>query len=132
MLQMNLNPNKWRRPRAESADAGTIRRNAFGPQTASGTAKETVNASEVRINLLKVLVLMLLREVESLDGQSTSQASCPMNLRAEVQRFEAEVIRSALARTGGRQRPAARLLGMKATTLNTKVRRYHIEQEEKP
>jgi len=49
-----------------------------------------------------------------------------LDLQAEVHRFEAELIRSALARTQGRQRRAARLLGMKVTTLNAKIRRYKI------
>jgi transcriptional regulator with GAF, ATPase, and Fis domain len=48
-------------------------------------------------------------------------------LQAEVRRFEAELIRSALIETGGRQRQAARLLGTKVTTLNTKIKRYKIE-----
>ena len=38
-----------------------------------------------------------------------------------------ELIRSALIHTGGRQRPAARLLRTKVTTLNTKIKRYKID-----
>jgi DNA-binding NtrC family response regulator len=49
-----------------------------------------------------------------------------LDLQAEVHRFEAELIRSALVSTQGRQRRAARLLGMKVTTLNTKIKRYKI------
>ncbi len=86
-----------------------------------------VHKLEARINSLKVLALTLLREVESLEEQG---ASGPLNLQTEVHRFEAEMIRSALIRTGGRQRRAARLLGMKTTTLNSKIRRYHIEIKE--
>ena len=44
----------------------------------------------------------------------------------EVHRFEAEMIKSALTKTGGRQRRAASLLGVKVTTLNTKIKRYKI------
>jgi transcriptional regulator with GAF, ATPase, and Fis domain len=86
-----------------------------------------VQKLEARINSLKVLALTLLREVESLEEQG---ASGPLNLQTEVHRFEAEMIRSALIRTGGRQRRAARLLGMKTTTLNSKIRRYQIEIKE--
>ena len=82
---------------------------------------------EARINSLKVLALTLLREVEYLEEQNANSDPGALNLQSEVHRFEAEMIRSALIRTGGRQRRAARLLGMKTTTLNSKIRRYHIE-----
>jgi len=36
------------------------------------------------------------------------------------------MIKSALTKTGGRQRRAASLLGVKVTTLNTKIKRYKI------
>jgi DNA-binding NtrC family response regulator len=85
---------------------------------------------EARINSLKVLALTLLREVENLEAQSASNTSAALDLQSEVHRFEAEMIRSALIRTGGRQRRAARLLGMKTTTLNSKIRRYQIETKE--
>ena len=48
------------------------------------------------------------------------------DLQSEVQHFEAELIRSALIMTGGRQRRAAKLLGMKVTTLHSKIRRYGL------
>jgi transcriptional regulator with GAF, ATPase, and Fis domain len=74
---------------------------------------------------LKVLVLTLLTEIESLENRIDSFAA-PLNLQEEVHRFEAALIRVALNKTGGRQRRAARLLGTKVTTLNTKIRRYGI------
>ena len=77
-----------------------------------------------RISYLKILALSLLREIASAeDGEATDT----IDLQAEVRRFEAELIRSALIETGGRQRQAARLLGTKVTTLNTKIKRYKIE-----
>ena len=88
--------------------------------------KEIQNV-EARINSLKVLALTLLREVEYLEEHGTTGAPGALSLQSEVHRFEAEMIRSALIRTGGRQRRAARLLGMKTTTLNSKIKRYHIE-----
>ena len=87
---------------------------------------------EARINSLKVLALTLLREVEYLEEHDGSNALDALNLQSAVHRFEAEMIRSALIRTGGRQRRAARLLGMKPTTLNTKIKRYKIERRETP
>ena len=82
---------------------------------------------EARINSLKGLALTLLREVENLEEQGANSTSGALDLQSEVHRFEAEMIRSALIRTGGRQRRAARLLGIKTTTLNSKIKRYQIE-----
>ena len=45
----------------------------------------------------------------------------------EVSRFEVALITRALTETGGQQRRAARLLGLKATTLNAKIKQYGIE-----
>jgi DNA-binding NtrC family response regulator len=45
----------------------------------------------------------------------------------EVRRFEIEIIRRALEQTGGHQSRAARLLGMNATTLNSKIKTYNIQ-----
>jgi transcriptional regulator with GAF, ATPase, and Fis domain len=45
----------------------------------------------------------------------------------EVQRFETHLIKMALSETGGNQAKAARLLGIKATTLNSKIKLFNIE-----
>ena len=50
-----------------------------------------------------------------------------IDLAFEVSRFEKDLIRTALSRTGGRQRPAARLLGVKVTTLHAKIKRYGLQ-----
>ena len=85
-----------------------------------------VNGSS-RISYLKILALSLLREIASAENTGAEQGNDTIDLQAEVRRFEAELIRSALIETGGRQRQAARLLGTKVTTLNTKIKRYKIE-----
>lgn len=98
-------------------------------RTSTKDGKEIQNV-EARINSLKVLALTLLREVEYLEEHGATGTPGALNLQSEVHRFEAEMIRSALIRTGGRQRRAARLLGMKTTTLNSKIKRYHIDTKE--
>ena len=80
-----------------------------------------------RISYLKILALSLLREIASAEHMSEGHGNDTIDLQAEVRRFETELIRSALIQTGGRQRQAARLLGTKVTTLNTKIKRYKIE-----
>lgn len=84
-----------------------------------------MNVRQERITSLKVLVLTLLTELESLENQIDGDGT--LNLQEEVHRFEAALIRVALIKTSGRQRRAARLLGSKVTTLNTKIRRYGID-----
>jgi transcriptional regulator with GAF, ATPase, and Fis domain len=50
-----------------------------------------------------------------------------INFYDEVQRFETHLIKMALSETGGNQAKAARLLGIKATTLNSKIKLFNIE-----
>lgn len=49
-----------------------------------------------------------------------------INFYDEVRRFEIELIRRALDHTGNHQSRAARLLGMNATTLNSKIKTYNL------
>src|SRR5436190_5737240 len=44
----------------------------------------------------------------------------------EVRKFEIDLIRRALEQTGGHQSRAARLLGLNATTLNSKIKNFNI------
>jgi DNA-binding protein Fis len=85
-------------------------------------------AESIRLKLLKVLTLTLLRELEGV-GIDPTRVNDEFNLQTEVEHFEAELIRSALIMTGGRQRRAARLLGMKVTTLHSKIRRYGLNAD---
>ncbi|MBC7929496.1 MAG: hypothetical protein H7Z38_02915 [Rubrivivax sp.] len=70
----------------------------------------------------------------ALKVNATDSASVPdldekrgVDFYEEVTKFEVELIRQALAHTGGNQRAAARLLGMKTTTLYTKVKSYKLD-----
>jgi DNA-binding NtrC family response regulator len=67
--------------------------------------------------------------VTSHDGASSgvvSEIGRGINFYEEVRRFEIDLIRRALEQTGGHQSRAARLLGMNATTLNSKIKTYNI------
>ena len=83
-------------------------------------------ASSVKLRTLRELTLALLQEVESLKGDEGFDARAGVNFDDEVRRFETDLIRWALIHTGGHQRRAARLLDMKTTTLNAKIKRYGI------
>ncbi len=93
----------------------------------SGLTRNTrLTATDARVVSLKVLALALLRQLEKLENEMSTGIVTPFDLQEEVRSFEASLIRSALFKTGGRQRIAARLLGMKVTTLNTKIKRLAI------
>ena len=64
--------------------------------------------------------------METLASQQEPRNNGHLGLQEEVQRYESELIRHALQRTGGNQRRAAKLLGVKVTTLNCKIKRLGI------
>ena len=84
-------------------------------------------SASVKLKTLKELTIALLQEVESFKGQGYLENRPSVNFADEVRRFETDLIRWALMRTGGHQRRAARLLNIKVTTLNAKIKRYHIQ-----
>jgi len=53
-----------------------------------------------------------------------------VNFYEEVKRFEIDLICRALDQTGGHQSRAARLLGLNATTLNSKIKTYAIQLDQ--
>ncbi len=99
-------------------------------KTPEAKSSHAESASTSRLEALKVLAMALLSEIEAL-GQVASHGLKPtINLSDEVRRFETDLIRGALRQTGGRQRRAARLLGMKVPTLHAKMKRYQINPDE--
>ena len=91
-----------------------------------------------RIKVLKDLALALLQESQALEqdealaeiralqeGQNL-KIEHGINFYDEVRRFEINLIKLALEQAGGVQSRAARLLGLRATTLNNKIKLYHI------
>lgn len=81
----------------------------------------------IKARYLKNLVLAFLAEVETLGADGHLEFGHGLNLREEVHRFEVDLIKYALQRTSGNQTRAAVLLGVKATTLNSKVKLYHLQ-----
>ena len=63
---------------------------------------------------------------EPASGAELPDAPAEMSFYDEVRRFEIELITRALRRAQGKQRAAARLLGLKATTLNAKMKQYRM------
>lgn len=90
-----------------------------------------------RVQRLLDLADSLFRETESLardkafaedsNRLQTLNLSEGVDFYEEVQRFETGLIRLALDQTHGHQARAARLLSIKPTTLNSKIKLYGIE-----
>jgi DNA-binding NtrC family response regulator len=83
-----------------------------------------------KFRMLVELTLTLLKEIELLKDiqelQSLGRRE-QLSLKEELRRFEIEMIRKALIQTNGHQSRAARLLGVKVTTLHEKIKRYDID-----
>jgi DNA-binding protein Fis len=92
-----------------------------------------------RVQRVVDLAEALLMEAETLarDKAFTDEAMRlkPLDIVAgidfyqEVQQFETHLIKMALDETSGNQAKAARLLGIKATTLNSKIKLFGIQYE---
>ena len=90
-----------------------------------------------RVQRLIDLAMSLLNEAEMLarDKAFTEESARlqafdlekGIDFYAEVQRFETGLIKLALENTGGNQARAARLLHIKPTTLNSKIKQFSIE-----
>ncbi len=70
------------------------------------------------------LALEIVKDAEGTAGEIDLARG--VNFYDEVKRFEIDLIRRALDQTGGHQSRAARLLGLNATTLNSKIKSYNI------
>lgn len=81
-----------------------------------------------QIESLREITRSLLTELESLESLTAPAPEVNLKLEDEVRRFEIALIRAALIKTKGNQARAARLLGVKHTTLNAKVKRYQLLQ----
>ena len=79
-----------------------------------------------RLTALKEAAINLLTEMEALGEAHPARANQSLRLNDEVRLFEIDLIRIALDKTHGNQTRAARLLGVKLSTLNTKIKKYKI------
>ena len=95
------------------------------------------DSGESRVRRLVDLASALMNEARSLardkafaDESAKLQhirLEAGINFYNEVQRFETALIKLALDQGAGSQAQAARLLGLRATTLNSKIKQYNIE-----
>jgi DNA-binding NtrC family response regulator len=94
---------------------------------------------KLRLLAVKDLAGLLLDELNSAVGSDETNdagannyveklySGAGLDYYQELRQFEVELIKCALALTGGKQATAARLLGLKTTTLNTKIKQFNIQ-----
>ena len=80
-----------------------------------------------KIHCLKKVLLAFVEDIDALGLDDLIDIQNGISLPDEVRRFETSLIRYALDRTNGHQTRAARLLGLKTTTLNAKVKHYGLQ-----
>ena len=103
-----------------------LRRDEDSFDRVNSEAGETTTTLGVkcRVSALRILTATVLKQMESIESRSEPQFE--IDLPSLVREFEAQLIRNVLEMTGGHQRRAARILGLKANTLNNKMRRHDI------
>lgn len=94
--------------------------------TSTSVANEEREDSQNNISTLKELTLRLLREVHSISEVHQLSFDRGLDFYDEVSRFEVDLIKRALLQTAGHQGRAAKLLNLKVTTLNSKIKHYNI------
>jgi len=95
-------------------------------------AEDASSESEtLKIEVLKVISRALESKADNPRAIIDFDHRKGVDFYQEVINFEVELIRQALIHTKGNQRAAARLLGLKTTTLNSKLKTYNLEVNSK-
>lgn len=82
------------------------------------------------LNLVRDLIAALTTAAEATETMAAREikfVGTGIDFFAEVNRFEVQMITQALRLARGSQIKAARLLGLNATTLNSKIKAYKID-----
>jgi DNA-binding NtrC family response regulator len=95
-------------------------------ETAQADERTEPSSPSGGLTTLKDIVFRLLCEVQSISDDNTRTFSDGLDFYDEVSRFEIDLISRALLHTGGHQVRAAKLLNLKVTTLNSKIKHYKI------
>jgi len=94
---------------------------------AASSASDNEAMAGHRIDGLRQLTMQLFREVQSISDVESVKVETGVDYYEEVRRFEVDMIMRALMQTAGHQRRAARLLNLKVTTLNSKIKLFNIK-----
>ena len=93
----------------------------------SNIQSEKVETVEEKITSLRENAFALIEEIRELGSVSFRDVSRGIDMAEEIRRLEIRLIKQALEKTNGHQVNAARLLGLKVTTLHAKIKRYGLD-----
>ena len=123
--------------RAALIDAKTKQTSPASNKTVDLRLARADQSGTGRVRRLVELASSLLREAQVLARDKTFadesaklqsiDVSKGIDFYGEVERFETALIKLALDQTAGNQARAAQLLGLRATTLNSKIKLYSID-----
>ena len=95
-------------------------------------ATQPQSALNNRLKLIRDVAAALETAADIMEQAQHTTGAPPLDIKQginfyeAVSQFEIDLIERALRETGGNQKQAARLLGLKHTTLHDKIKRYHI------
>jgi transcriptional regulator with PAS, ATPase and Fis domain len=109
-----------------------VRESTFMERLNAGNVNKEASLNE-RISLLKDVSQTLSRALEAIEDLKIAgtirfpNVAGGISFYDEVSRFEISLIQLALRYAQGSQRNAASLLGLKTTTLNSKIKTYNLD-----
>lgn len=111
--------------------------NRQAPTTDSDHVNRDVESLQKKLDSLQKETVEILKEVKSFSfifksalHSANEKMESGINLDEAIEDIEIRLIKRALELSGGRQIQAAKLLNIKQTTLNAKIKRYRINHKE--
>ena len=96
------------------------------PEAIAQSPEDNEASWKTNLDSFKELVLQLLSDLQRVEEVNALNIESGFDFYEEVSRFEIDLIKRALFKTGGNQVRAARLLKLNVTTLNSKIKRHNI------
>ncbi len=81
-----------------------------------------------KVETIRTIVRTLITEIEALEESKLDESAQCIDLQEEMRSYESSLIRRALRLARGNQRKAASMLGLRHTTLNSKIKRYNLAE----
>ncbi len=81
-----------------------------------------------KVETIRTIARTLITEIETLEESKLDESSQRIDLQEEIRSYELNLIRRALRLARGNQRKAALMLGLRHTTLNSKIKRYNLAE----
>ena len=110
--------------RTENAEPDLSVREKFILRELDGYVRDQTNLP--KIGLLRRLTELMLTEVQNIDQNKCLKFGEGFKLDEYLENCEKDIIRYAMYISGNNQIITSRLLGMKPTTLNMKLKRYQL------